>query len=586
MCGISGIIALTPKQEYEASLQVMQKTLNHRGPDDCGSWHDNQVYFSHNRLSIIDLSTNARQPMFSYDLRFLIIFNGEIYNYLELKQDCCKLGSQFTSCSDTEVILECYRHFGHHAFEKFKGMWALALYDREKKQVIFSRDPFGIKPLYYGFYEETLYFASEPKALRTIKESFAIPDEISVSLFTEQRYLDRGDWTFYKNIKRFPHACYSIIDLNNSNLSIQPQHYWSPKTEILKIKYVDAVAELKRLLYNSIKLHLRSDVPIGACLSGGIDSSAIVSIGNKIHQQNFKTFTIFYSQYEHVNERQWAEKIIQHTNATSYFTEPTLESFLADFNAMCYTQDEPFGSTSIYAQYAIFKKIAAENIKVVLDGQGSDEQFSGYLGFIPLYLSSILNQGHYLKFIKENNKLKKNYQTSWSTKDLYRHLVKKIKIATSHYSATTQISLTEVKDRLDSRLQYLTYRPNNYEDILKMLLTDSNIPQLLRYEDRNSMAFSVESRVPFLEPELVNFVLSLPAEFKIKNGYTKAILRDALSDVMPDEIRYRINKLGFPTPEVEWLQQGFNLEVKEAGSKLWRELSVQKWRKQSTLKIL
>ena len=582
MCGIAGILSSqATSPELLVFLKKMQKSLHHRGPDDQGLWHDEDVYFSHNRLSIIDLTKHGHQPMLSHDNRFVITYNGEIYNYLELKELCLSLGSQFVSHSDTEVIIECYRHFGENAFIKFKGMWAFVLYDRLTNDVIFSRDPFGIKPLYYGVYKGDIYFASEPKALRVAHDYFSEPDEVTIQLFTESAYLDRGDWTFFKNIKRFPHACFSIFRANDPIKKILPQQYWKPIVKQETINYSDAVTQLRALLINSISLHLRSDVPVGACLSGGIDSSAIVSIGNKIHNQDFKTFTIWYSQHADINERQWAEKVIKHTQAQSYFVEPTYEGFIQDFDSLISSQDEPFGSTSIYAQYAIFKKIASENIKVVLDGQGSDEQFSGYLGFIPIYLSYLLDNANYLHFAKEQWRLNKNYQSSLSMRVIYQHLTKRIK--KQQNNQFEQINITELADTYENRLKYLSYQPQSYEEVLTQLLTDSNIPQLLRYEDRNSMAFSVESRVPFLEPELVNFVLSLPAEFKIRNGYTKAILRDAIKGIVPDDVRLRINKLGFPTPELDWMQRGFNLDVQTTNSREWRELITSKWRSNNSL---
>lgn len=576
MCGISGIVRFANEKDYISLLKGMQAKLQHRGPDSQGQWHNERVFFAHNRLSIIDLSLHGHQPMVSADARYIITYNGEIYNYLELKEQCRVLGSEFFSNSDTEVILECYRHFGVTAFEKFRGMWALALYDTQTKTVVLSRDPFGIKPLYYGIYEGALYFASEPKALKACNDYFKEVDEVSVDLFITHGYLDRGDWTFYKNIKRFAHASYAIINLAKQSAEITPQKYWQPKLVRENICYDDAVMQLRELLIKSVRLHLRSDVPIGACLSGGVDSSAIVSIGNKVHQQNFKTFTIFYDTYAHVNERMWAEKIVAHTGSEGFFVEPTFQMFMQDFDALIEVQDEPFGSTSIYAQFAIFREISRQKIKVILDGQGSDEQFSGYLGFVSIYLSDLLNNGKYFAFLKEQKKLKENYQIALDKSAIYQHILLKLKRRKSNNSGP--INITEFADTQEDRLKFLTYQPTEYEDKLSMLLTDSNIPQLLRYEDRNSMAFSIESRVPFLETDLVNFVLSLPANFKIRNGFTKAILRDAISGIVPDEVRLRISKLGFPTPEIEWLKQGFGVDVPTGCSKPWREIITDRWR--------
>ncbi len=582
MCGIAGIISVSKKGDHESQLKVMNKILHHRGPDGLGFWIDEKhhVFFSHNRLSIIDLTSHAAQPMMSYDDRFVITFNGEIYNYKELREECIKLGSKFTSHSDTEVIIESYRHWGTEAFKRFRGMWAFALYDKKKNEIILSRDPFGIKPLYYGYYNQALYFASEPKALRGASNYFSEIDEASVALFNEFGYLDRGDWTFYKNIKRFPHANYAIINLNKTDIKLTPEVYWSlPTASGRVIKYDEAVEKLRDLLINSVKLHLRSDVQVGACLSGGLDSSGIVCIGNKICNQNFKTFTVHYSSYSDINEKMWADKVIDHTNASPIYVEPTYESFLNDFDSVLHTQDEPFGSTSIFAQYEIFKAIGASGIKVVLDGQGSDEQLSGYLGLVPQFLTSLLKSKQYFTYCKESRLLGKNYSLKNSLLKLFRSIaIEMLYGRKSTSSSAMNTNKGELIDSFEERLKFLSFIPGTHEQTLNQLLCDSNIPQLLRYEDRNSMAFSVESRVPFLETELVEFIMSLPADYKVRNGYTKAVLRDALKGLVPDDVRLRLNKLGFPTPEIEWLRQGFNLDLKTTGSKAWRELATKRWR--------
>jgi asparagine synthase (glutamine-hydrolysing) len=586
MCGVVGIISVVGKEVNLGVLQNMTNTLYHRGPDGGGIWisDDKTVGFGHRRLSIIDLSSNGLQPMSTLDNRFTITYNGEVYNYLELRKECEKLGSRFFSTSDTEVVLECFRHWREKAFAKFSGMWALAIYDRFTNTVTFSRDPFGIKPLYYGFYRGDFYFASEPKAFRAVSSEFSDIDEVTVELFIEDAYLDRGDWTFYKNIKRFPHAHYGVFYLHRSDSPLKFTRDWHPPVKQNKMSMKEASLELRRLLSNSIHLHLRSDVPVGACLSGGIDSSAIVCIGNKYlaPDQVFNTFTTFYSGYSQYNESQWAKKAIEFARTNAIFVEPTYENFISRFNDLLKIQDEPYGSLSIFAQYTVFDRISQSNVKVVLDGQGSDEQFAGYVGLIDQFLASLYKESKLLTYVKEGILLKGryNYQFKPNIKFIMQKLIQNQKNKKSEFSNeflfTKKVDSTFL-DTYEERKKQILSPYSCFEETLIGLLCEANIPQLLRYEDRNSMGHSIESRVPFLEKELVSFCLSLPSTLKINNGYTKSVLREALKGLIPEEIRLRTDKLGFPVPEQEWIKRAFGITVNSTGSKEWRKIITSKW---------
>ncbi len=372
MCGIAGIVWFQDVLKAKSQVELMKTALKHRGPDGEGVWisENDGVAFGHQRLSIIDLSENASQPMVSADERFVITYNGELYNYRELRMQCQEKGSNFKSQSDTEVIIECFRHYGIRCFERFSGMWALAIYDQKERRITLSRDPFGIKPLYYGFYRGELFFASEPKALRAAEQNFNSIDELTVRLFEEFGYLDRGEWTFFKEIKRFPHAHVSTCELGRKPSLLPCECYWSAPPKIRKIGMNDACQELRRLLRRSIELHLRSDVPVGACLSGGLDSSAIVCIGTSFMpgKSHFNTFTTRYPEFPEIDESEWAQKIVLFTHANARFSEPGFQSFLDDFDRLVHYQDEPFGSMSIYAQYSVFKLISITDVKVVLVG--------------------------------------------------------------------------------------------------------------------------------------------------------------------------------------------------------------------------
>ncbi len=590
MCGISGIITFAASEEQNEVLLKMARAIAHRGPDDEGFWHseNKQVHFAHRRLSIIDLSSQGHQPMLSNDGRYSIVFNGEIYNYQELRAKCEEKGSYFQTNTDTEVIIEAYRHWGVDCVKRFIGMWAFALYDSFQNRLFISRDLFAIKPLYYGFYNGNLYFGSELKALCEANDAFQEVDEITMRLFLEQGYLERDEWTFYNRIKRFPHAHYVVIDLERFDFSTERltfHRYWHSPESVLKISFQDAAHQLRHLLKRSISLHLRSDVPVGACLSGGIDSSAIVCIGSEVTSSQWQTFTTQYPNFPEIDESNWAKMAIQYSKANPSFVVPTYEDFISHFDHMLEMQGEPYGSTSIFAQYSIYRHIGKTPVKVILGGQGADEQFGGYVGFLPYFLESLTRNRAIITYIKEGMLLQKNYQLDFKTQlsEKLRYLRKNWQKSAFNCQslAPSMFALpnwnSTVEGTYEARLEKLNLHQTYFEDHLRGLLTETNIPQLLRYEDRNSMGFSIESRVPFLEKELVEFSLALPATYKIRNGLTKSVLREALTGLIPEQIRIRVDKLGFPAPEKIFLKKAFNLDVPSNGSYEWRKLITEKW---------
>ncbi|WP_100622797.1 asparagine synthase (glutamine-hydrolyzing) [Candidatus Coxiella mudrowiae] len=585
MCGIVGIISLNNVSlNSDLLIEKMKNALLHRGPDGEGTWYssDRRVFLGHRRLSIIDLTNHAAQPMLSYDGRYVLTYNGEIYNYIELRKKCEKRKSIFNSNSDTEVILECFRHWGHNAFSLFIGMWSLALYDLIEKKIILSRDRFAIKPLYYGIVQDNLFFASEPKALRAAHSRFNEIDDVSVQLFIENAFLERKDWTFFKYIKRFPHAHYSIIDLNKPLRKLNFICYWAaPSKTIKKISLGDAALNLRHLIIQSIKLHMRSDVQIGSCLSGGIDSSTIVSVVSRLQKgKPLQTFTIYYPNHTHLNESHWAKRVVELSGAIAIYVEPTYESFQNELSKLISIQDEPFGSISIFAQYTIFKQISTSQIKVILDGQGPDEMLAGYLGYLPIYLNSLLNKGNYILYRQELRAAKKRMNISLEKKS-FSNFVKYYLKTKYNNLLNPNLSInskSEFFDEYECRLFQLNQPQGDFEEQLKDLVCDSNLPQLLRYEDRNSMAFSIESRVPFISKDIVEFCLSLPVSLRINKGYTKAVLREAIKGIVPEDIRLRVDKLGFPAPEVDWLKKTFQINISSPGSREWREIITSKWK--------
>jgi asparagine synthase (glutamine-hydrolysing) len=352
------------------------------------------------------------------------------------------------------------------------------------------------------------------------------------------------------------------------------------------------VEEFRRLLSRSLELHLRSDVPIGSCLSGGLDSGTIVCLGSRLlgEGNRFRTFTTRYPSLPEIDESHYAEAVISAAGARPVFFEPTLEFFRDRFQDVVACQGEPFSSTSIFAQYALYDRIGKTDVKVILDGQGADEILGGYHGYLPVFLHSLLKQGKLAQGLYEWCHLRAAYGSPLiptfrqMARSIGARLGKGLRGAPQRAfgSAATRGPKPDgaQADECETRLRQLGHfhECGTFEETLIHLTCESNLPQLLRYEDRSSMAHSIEARVPFLEPELVSFVLSLPASLKISRGMTKSLLRDALEGILPEAVRLRRSKLGFPTPEKQWLRDAFRLDVEQAGSRAWRELAVNHWR--------
>lgn len=609
MCGIVGIIANEDISDKKDILQQMNDLQTHRGPDGEGTFasKNGKVLFGHRRLAIIDLSEAGAQPMHSSDGRYVITYNGEVYNYLELRAKCEAKGSKFNSKTDTEVIVEYIKHFGAEGVQDFRGMWAFAIHDTKEDRLIVSRDPFGIKPLHYGFKDGAFYFASEIKSLRKIHSHFKQIDEVTEKMFVENGVLDIGDWTFFKNIKSFPVAHYAEIDLNKE-ISLGPKCYWQPPKQMAKISEKEAVSKLKELLEQSVKRHLIADVPIAFCLSGGLDSSTITGIVSKFAKegQKLNSFTTHYPDFPEIDETKWAKLAVEHCKTDANWIKPTVEEFAKNFDDVLYHHDEPFGSTSIYAQNAIFRGIKEANIKVSLDGQGADEIFAGYHSYYPTFLISMLHKGQFGRFLIEGFSLllqhpkkgmkmlkqlakQKTLGFLCRVRNKLRSLLYRVKRAICRVikrNKALQVSSKEVtdtsldKDEYSRRMKYLSsLYSTDFHQNLVYTLTSTSIPQLLRNGDRNSMMNSIESRVPFLDVDLVNFVVALPNCYKIRRAVTKYILRDVATDYLPKELVFRKDKMGFPSPEKSWLKKVFDIDVDGAFSNEFRKFIVSKWRK-------
>jgi len=521
----------------------MSEKLSHRGPDGVGMHLSSCTGLVHRRLSIIDLSDNARQPMTNEDGTLWLVFNGEIYNYIELHQDLVRKGHQFQSKSDTEVILHAYEEWGADCLNHFNGMWAFAIFDEKSKTLFCARDRFGIKPFYYTLVDGTFLFASEIKALLAHPAVGKSPDPTTLATFLAWGVLDYSHRTMFDGIFQLKPAHAMFFGKEGNEI---PFLYWNIEicSEIQSVVSDNEVsAKLLSLLHDATKVHLRSDVAVGTCLSGGIDSSTLtVLINNLIGEEApssigtlQKTFSAVFSD-KRFDESRYIDEIVAATGVNNRQTEPSPEELWNDIDHLVYMHDEPFGSLSIYAQYCVMR-IACKEVKVVLDGQGADELLAGYLGYQGSYIGGLLRTFH--------------WWTAWN--EIFGSI--------RYHPGFLGSSLRQLLVRKGRRhlLKGCPEKINRYggslSEILHRELTATNLPSLLHYEDRNSMAFSIESRVPYLDISVVEYIASLPFRQKIQNGVTKVSLRRAIKGIIPEVIRCRMDKMGFVTPEEVWMKE-------------------------------
>jgi asparagine synthase (glutamine-hydrolysing) len=574
MCGITGIISSDCLKISRERLQRMTDAIAHRGPDGEGFWinQEGNAGFGHRRLSIIDLSMAAAQPMHYLD-HYTIVYNGEIYNYPELKETLGKKGYLFHTQSDTEVILAAYDCFREECLGYFDGMFAFAIWDESKKSLFAARDRFGEKPFYYSLDEDQLSFASEKKALW----AGGLPKEINQPLLLNWLVLGHSQTaadttiTFHKDIYSLPPAHYLLFHL--PSFHFQLKSYWDcDKEKQNPLPEPDAMEKLKELLFISVKRRLRSDVPLGTSLSGGLDSSSIAAVLSG-EGAGTPTFSAIFPGFEK-DESAYIRLVTQKFNLTNFSVTPSADDLIKDFEKLCYHQEEPFSSASIYAQFKIFELARKQGVKVLLDGQGADEIFAGYTKYIPWYLQELLKKQPW-KLPSEKRALKrnnlsfnwgwKNYLAAWFPAQTAYQLEKREsrKILKDPYIKDDYKQL--YFDR-QSIFKPLVFKLN---DLLYFNACGPGLEELLRFADRNSMSQGCEVRLPFLYHELVQFIFSLPSTFKIRKGWTKWLLRKTMSDRLPSEIAWRRDKIGFEPPQKNWMEnQGFKDLLQEARTTL------------------
>ena len=621
MCGITGIIKNKPSREITRQTMAMLETIRHRGSDGEGlilvdengdvipsartklmydfpdkNYHPKrrvetlfnqpfQIALGHRRLSILDPTPQGHQPMCSHDETVWLTFNGEIYNYIEIRQDLEQRGHHFSTGTDTEVLIEAYKAFGVKCLDLFNGMFSFVIYDKTRNQIFAARDRTGVKPFYYIKNPDNFAFASEHKALLTLPFMKAEMNHKAVFDFFIHGAIEAENEGLFANIFELLPSHYLTIDLNNlpdNNLAkaikIKKYYELKPTTKLSKVPskyFYRCVEKTNALVEHAIRLRLRSDVSVGSCLSGGIDSSTVVcTINDLLRQANGNEYAeqigsqqkVFTSCFEDKNydEQKWAKLVVDQTQAEWFRTFPTREEMVKDLETLIYAQDIPMYSSSTYAQFRVMQLVKENGVKVVLDGQGADELFGGYT---PHYVGLWQELFRNLRFLSLAKALKATDKFSSSTKFWLKSLLKYNGIPSLSNSLQNRFNLKYFND-----LQYLNkdwiianiecyneYAEQRIESLSQMLHYEyfgHPLKQLLKCEDRCSMWFGIESRTPFADDlELMNYVFSLPSSFKIHNGTRKYLLRKAFQHTLPKPIYNRQDKMGFVTPTNQWMRE-------------------------------
>ena len=498
----------------------------------------------------------------SHDGRYVIIFNGEIYNYLELRDELRGRGSRFRNQTDTEVILEAYRAWGNECVRRFNGMWAFAIYDRDQRSLFMSRDRFGIKPFYYLDVPDAFLFASEIKAILTVRQDQRSPHWGTIARFIPTGIFADGPETFFANIRSLMPGHNAVYRLDRGDLTFQ--RYWTidPEQFAENWRGRDPVEYLRELLHSSVKLHMRSDVPVGTCLSGGIDSSALVCLMSHMRRDPVHTFSGIYADKD-CEEKQYIDAVNGHVSTIPcpVYPEPQGD-LLADLMKITWHQDTPTAGPGVYTQYYVMRCASGE-VKVILDGQGSDELFAGYLPYFRKHLSDLSQSGWRGKL--QSVGLLAGVLRHWGLSALPNRwtaaatrMLRKLPGARPYFGDLRNLVNPETAARAaGTTLGRTEFAPpkGHLDQVLFDHLVNTSLPALLHYEDRNSMAFSLEARVPFLDYRIVEFALSLESRFKISSTWTKWVLRKAAEDVMPPSVTWRRSKLGYATPMGRWFRK-------------------------------
>jgi asparagine synthase (glutamine-hydrolysing) len=567
MCGFAGIINKDGTEVNGNLLEKMALTIHHRGPDEDGIFIEKNIGFFHKRLSIIDLST-GQQPMAFNNCT--IVFNGEIYNYIELREDLKKKGHHFLTTSDTEVLLHLYLEYGNDFVNLLNGMFAFIILDKTKNRLFISRDHFGIKPLYWYQDNHKILFGSEIKALLAHPEMTAEPDQENLCEYLTFQFV-LGEGTMFKNICKIQPGHYVTIDL--ASWQINEVKYWIPNFNIDQYHTEEYfIAELQKILEETISQQLRSDVTIGTYLSGGLDSSLVTIMASKFLNKPFKSFSGAFHEGPEFNELEYARIAADSANAELYEVFPTEQEFIDLVPKLIYHLDEPVAGPGLFPQY-IVSKLASKHVKVILGGQGGDEIFGGYARYMVAYLEQAIkgaiNESNEedehivsLASILPNLPSLKQYipmiKGFWKA-DAFEAMDRRYYNLLNRMGSTAEFLHPDITSQckdpaIFKKFSHYFNDPDTKSYFNKMTHFDmiGSLPGLLQVEDRVSMSVSIESRVPLLDRRIVDLVSTMPAGMKFKGGEMKYLLKKTIKHVMPEKILKRKDKMGFPVPLHIW----------------------------------
>lgn len=583
MCGISGIINIDKEKVSHEEIERITNIIIHRGPDGHGYYYGDYFAFGHRRLAIVDLSEHGAQPMAFMD-RYIITYNGEIYNHIELRSELHEKGYRFSSNCDTEVIMASYDCWGENCLNKFNGMWAFAIYDKKSNKIFCARDRFGVKPFYYTEFNKKFIFSSEIKQFTGLENWVSTANKNRLYDFLYYGIFDHTNETLFENVFQLRGGEKLVFDLGNCTYKVSEWYNIRSKISSSKQDFDTCKEQFKQLFVDAVKVRLRSDVKVGSCLSGGLDSSSIVCVANDLLRQagveeRQETVSSCFDIKKY-DEQEYIDEVVKKTQVAAHKVFPKFDDLFAELDKITWHQDEPFGSTSIFSQWNVFKSAHENNITVMLDGQGADEQLAGYDGFFTANFNGLLRRGKVITLLKEMRAFKTIFGKRkfnpfvglcYGFISSYFHsIASPIARKLVNGNDLSWIKLNKSTDKQSADRILL----GNQKSILKHSLAQiihTSLPALLHYEDRDSMAHSIESRVPFVDYRIVEFTLGLKDQHKIKDAKTKYILRESMKDVLPERIYNRHDKMGFLSPEEVWIRNNpdiFRKEIEEACDRL------------------
>lgn len=558
MCGIAGIFSAA---DAAGKIAAAAQSLQHRGPEGRGFYHDPELPLSlgHTRLCIIDLSEAAAQP-FRYNNRFVLVHNGELYNYKEIKKELQAKGLYFATQSDTEVIAAAFAFWGKDCLQHFDGAFAFAIWDEVEKTLFAARDRLGEKPFFFTHEGNTFLFASEMKALWQM----GVPRQVNSGMlynfltlgYTTNPY--DAQETFYQNIFKLPAAAYLQLNAHTNEITIE--QYWTVFGEEKTISETAAIDTFKQLLHTSVQRRLRSDVPVGTSLSGGLDSSTIAALCATTKERSFShhCFTALFENWSKDETRQ-AAAVAAQFGLQHHVVPVSVTDLLQHMDALAMHQEEPVQSASVLAQYAVYAAAKGAGITVLLDGQGADELLAGYHKYYHWYWQELYAQ----KRLSKSGELKaartlgvhEPFGLTNKAAALFPHFTASLWQRQRAKKAAAQRGLhPDFVAANKAQFAYAMPAQLSLNGALHYNTFTNGLEELLRYADRNSMAHAVEVRLPFLQHNLIEFLFSLPPHFKIRNGWTKWLLRESMKDLLPEAVVWRRDKVGFEPPQQHWMQ--------------------------------